>query len=353
MTIEERKDDHLAIALEEKVEGYSTTWLEHVFLINQAAPELNYDEVNTEVEFLGHKFSAPLMIDCMTGGGAESFNFNRNLAEVAAALRIGMGVGSQRVALVNPDQEKAFSVVRDVAPDSFIMANIGGAQIGRKLDIEGIRKIINMVKADALAIHFNPLQELVQVGGEASFAGVIASISSLVKEIKVPIIVKEVGCGISKEVAMRLHTAGIAAINVAGAGGTSWAAIEGLRAKRLGDDRKYELSRAFWGWGIPTAASILEVRHMTPIPIIASGGIRNGMDVAKSLSIGADMAAMALPVIRAIKQGGIKGGTEMLSNVIEEFRMAEFLTGSKSVASFKAKRRVLLGPLEEWRKCLG
>jgi len=353
VTIEERKADHLAIALEENVEGYSTTWLEHVVLINQAAPELNYEDVETGVEFLGHRFSAPLMIDCMTGGGGKSIDFNRNIAEIAAELKIGMGVGSQRVALVNPDQEGAFTVVRDVAPDSFVMANIGGAQIGRKLDIEGIRKIINMVRADALAIHLNPLQELVQVGGEASFAGVIASISSLAKEIKVPIIVKEVGCGISKEVAMRLHAAGVAAINVAGAGGTSWAAIEGLRAKRLGENRKYELSRAFWGWGIPTAASILEVRHMTSLPIIASGGIRSGLDIAKSLSLGADVAAMALPVIRAIRKGGVKGGKEMLLNIIEEFRMAEFLTGSRTVASLKARRRVLLGPLEEWRKGLG
>ncbi|MGC8661415.1 MAG: type 2 isopentenyl-diphosphate Delta-isomerase [Nitrososphaeria archaeon] len=354
MSISERKIDHLSIVSKEKVEAkIQTTWLEYVKLIHKAAPGISFDEVDTSVTFLGNRLSAPLVIDSMTGGAEEAREINGKLAEAASALGIGMGVGSQRSALKNPELSDTFSVVRETAPDLFVMANVGGAQIAAGMSLDDIKKIIDMVKANALAVHLNPLQELIQPEGDTNFAGVVPKIGEIARAVQVPVIVKEVGAGISREMALELHMAGVSAINVAGVGGTSWAVIEGIRAKKSGNREKFELSETFAEWGIPTAASILEVRSVSNIPLIASGGIRNGLDVARAISIGADISAMALPVMKAVLKGGSEGAKKLLSKAILEYRSALFLTGSRTTSELKKKRKILLGPLGEWARSVG
>lgn len=354
MEVEDRKSDHLSICLNREVEARNeTTWLEYVYLIHQALPELNFKEIDVTTSFLGHKFSAPLLIDCMTGGPKLTYEINRNLAGIANELGIGMGVGSQRAVLVNPELAKSFSVVRDVAPDIFVMANIGGPQLSKGLSMKEINMMVEMVRANALVVHLNPLQELIQVEGEPYYREVLKAIEKLANELSVPIIVKEVGCGISREVALKLEMVGVKAINVAGLGGTSWAGVEAIRAEELNVMDKAELGRLFWDWGIPTAASILEVRSITNLPLIASGGIRNGLQVAKSLALGADMTAIALPIIRRVVKFGKDEALKYLKAVILQLKTALFLTGSKDVHEIKKKRYVLTGKLKEWAENLG
>ncbi len=349
-----RKDEHLSVVKKEKIEfEQTTTWFEHVHLIHQALPEIRLSDVDASTEFLGFKLAAPLLIDCMTGGTENGKEANRAFASAAKSLGLGMGVGSERVAIFDENAVESFAVVRDVAPDIFVMGNIGGAQLAKGLSIDQVKKAVEIIKANALVIHLNPLQELVQPEGEPEFAGVLERIKEVVKALNVPIIVKEVGAGISREVAVKLQLAGVSAINVAGAGGTSWAKIEGLRAKKSGNDAKYELSKLFGEWGIPTAASIIEVRSVSSLPIIASGGIRNGLHVAKSIALGADVSAMALPVMKEYMKDGEEGVVKLLSRVIEEYRAALFLTGARTTKELKEKRRILTGPLAEWARQVG
>jgi len=352
--VQDRKVDHLSICLNREVESKNeSTWFEYVYLVHQALPEIDFKSVDTSVEFLGKKLSAPLLIDCMTGGPKFSREVNSILASVARDLNIGMGVGSQRAALINPELAKSFSVVREIAPEIFVMANIGGPQLSRGFNIDDAKRIIEMVKADALAVHLNPLQELVQIEGEPYYKGVFSALEKLVSELDVPIIVKEVGCGISREVALKLEMIGVKAINVAGLGGTSWAGVEAIRAEEMGDKYKARLGRTFWDWGIPTAASILEVRSVTKLPIIASGGIRSGIDIAKAIALGADLAAIALPVIRKAIKFGKDETFSYLRGIIDELKAAMFLTGALNINEMKRKRYILVGKLKDWADSLG
>lgn len=353
MDIKERKEEHIDLVKKGKVEYEQVTgWFEYVYLVHQALPELNFDEVDTSASFLNWKFSAPLIIDSMTGGSEETKEINKNLASLAHELGIGMGVGSQRAAIEDPSLSDTFSVVRDVAPDIFVIANLGAAQIS-EYDIDKVKKAVEMVKANALAIHLNPLQEAIQPEGEPKFKGVLQKIAEITKSVGVPVIVKEVGSGISKEVALNLKLVGVSAINVAGAGGTNWTKIEGERAKKHKKSEKYELSEVFSEWGIPTAASIIEVRSVTDLPIIASGGIRNGLDVAKAIALGADIAAMAGNVLRELLNKGYDSAKNYLNEIIMEYKLALFLTGSKNVGELKRKRKIILGPLAEWARQVG
>lgn len=353
MDIGERKVDHLSICLYRDVESKKeSNWFEYVYLVHQGLPELDLKDVDTSTTFLGKKFQAPFLIDCMTGGPKRAMEVNSILASAASELGIGLGVGSQRAALENSEYEKSFSVVRDIAPDIFVMANIGAPQL-KSLKREEIERIIDMVKADALVVHLNPLQEVVQIEGEPFYSGVIQALERLVKEVDVPIIVKEVGCGISREVALKLEMVGVKALNVAGLGGTSWAGVEAIRAQEMGREDKAKLGRAFWDWGIPTAVSILEVRSVSDIPLIASGGMRNGIEAAKALTLGADMVASALPIIRRAVKSGKEGVIQYISEVIEELRTAMFLTGSRNVKELKRKRYILTGKLKDWVEGLG
>ena len=345
--IKQRKRDGIEIPLNNDVQAKTTsTYLEYVKLIHNALPELDYDEIDISTTFLKRKFSAPLIIDSMTGGAPEAARINGRLGELAEKYGFAMGLGSQRAGLESEELAETYSIARKNAPSAFLIANIGGAQLAKGLTIDNIKKIIDMIQADALVIHLNPLQELIQPEGEPKYKGVFSKISEISGALDVPVIVKEVGAGISKEVAVKLEVSGVSAINVAGAGGTSWAGVEKLRAEASNNDLKIHLGEIFWDWGIPTATSLIEVKKTVKVPIIASGGLRNGMEIAKCIVLGASMCAMAYPFL--LKAAESK---EQLFNfadtVIAELKSTMFLTGAMNLSVLKSSRYILTGPLAD------
>ncbi len=345
--IKQRKKDGIDIPLHKDVQARTTsTYLEYVKLVHNALPEVDYDDIDLSTFFLGHRFSAPLIIDSMTGGTDEATIINGRLGELAQKYGLGMGLGSQRAGLKNEELAATYSVARKNAPDAFLIANIGGAQLAKGLTIDEAKRIVKMIGANALVVHLNPLQELVQPEGEPRYRGVLDRISELVKSMDVPVIVKEVGAGISREVAIKLEMAGVSAINVAGAGGTSWAGVEKVRADLVKDKTKARLGDVFWDWGIPTASSLMQVRRAVKLPLIASGGLRNGLEVAKCITLGADMAAMAYPFLKAAAKSG-EALLEFADSVIEEIKSTMFLVGAPNVRSLASSRYILTGPLAE------
>ncbi len=348
--ISNRKDEHIDIALKKDVESKIETWFDCIHLIHTALPENDLKEVSIEAYLLGKKFNAPILIEGMTGGTKRGAEINEKLAIIASQFNIPMMVGSQRVAIEDPALEWTFRIARDVSPDIFLIGNIGAAQLV-EYNIKKIVKAIDMIDADALAIHLNPLQESVQPEGDSNFKGIMKRIEYIASEIDVPIVVKETGAGISREVAIALMETGIKAIDVAGLGGTSWSAIEVFRAKKAGDIKKAHLGMKFRDWGIPTAASVIEVKSVVgdSIEVIASGGIRDGIDVSKAISIGADFAGLARPILMALNEG-LEKLIEFLERIFYEIRNVVFLTGSKNLSELKEKPVIVFPPLRYWLK---
>jgi isopentenyl-diphosphate delta-isomerase len=345
--IKQRKKDGIDIPLKKDVQAKATTtYLEYVKLVHNALPELDYDDIDTSTKFLGKKFSAPIIIDSMTGGTDEATVINGRLGELAEKYGFGMGLGSQRAGLRSEELAASYSIARKNAPNAFLIANIGGAQLAKGLTVDEARKIVKMIKANALVVHLNPLQELVQPEGEPRYKGVLGKISDLAKSIEVPVIVKEVGAGISKEVAIKLEMAGVSAINVAGAGGTSWAGVEKLRAEAMKDDLKRHLGEMFWDWGIPTAASLIEARRAVKLPLIASGGLRNGLEIGKCVALGATMAAMAYPFLRAAAQSR-ESLFAFADTILAELKSTMFLVGARNIGALSSSRYILTGALAQ------
>ncbi|MDW8043643.1 MAG: type 2 isopentenyl-diphosphate Delta-isomerase [Nitrososphaerota archaeon] len=341
-----RKSDHIRIAAGGDVEYRKTNWLEHVELVHRAVPELSLEEIDTECSFLGRNFSMPLLIEGMTGGTGEAMRINEALARAAQSLGIPLGVGSQRAGIVDPSVRRSFTVAREVGPDVFLIANVGAAQLAR----EGpsfAAKAVEMLEANALAVHVNVLQELVQPGGDASFAGVLRSLERTVEEVGVPVIVKEVGCGLSYEDVVLLREVGVAAVDVAGSGGTNWTEIERRRALEAGDEERAVLAELYREWGIPTAASVLESSCVDGVEVVGSGGIRNGLEVAKLIALGAEMAGMARPFLLAALEGP-DSVVRLAQRVRSELRVAMMLTGSRDLRDLGRAAYVLHGPLLEW-----
>lgn len=345
----ERKLSHLEICRDRDVGSRGeTTHLEDVRFVHNAVPEIAPGSIDLKCRLFGKTISAPLLISAMTGGHGETKRINENLAYAASELRLGMSVGSQRAALENPALEGTFRVVRDVSKDILVIANIGAAQLLTAHGVKASIRAVEMVDADALAVHLNPLQELVQPGGDSNYRGVLGAIKSLIKVVPVPVIVKETGCGISREVAGRLLRSGVAGIEVAGVGGTSWAAVEHYNASLQGDATKAGIAETFWDWGIPTAMSLCEVASLGGrFALIASGGIKNGLEVAKALALGADAAGIARPLLAPAFAGG-KDVKARLEQVIGELRVAAMLVGAEGPSGFKKANVVVAGPLKEW-----
>ncbi|MCF8884877.1 MAG: type 2 isopentenyl-diphosphate Delta-isomerase [Nitrososphaerota archaeon] len=343
-----RKKDHIKICLEEDVEFKDkTTWFEYVEFIHNPLPEMNIDDVKLETKFLGECFNYPILIEGMTGGVPEAFEINKNLAEVSSKLNIPMEVGSQRAGIYDPSLVYTYRVARDVDPDIFLIGNIGGVQLARE-GVELAEKAVEMIDADALAIHLNPLQELIQPKGTPIFRGVLKAIEKTIERLDVPVIVKEVGCGIPMETAKILESIGVKAIDVAGAGGTNWTLIEKIRARESQDIEREVLGEVFQEWGIPTAASLIEVASSVNIDVVASGGIRSGLDIAKSLSLGACMAGIARPLLRlAVKNP--QHVLNYLKEIIMQIKVAMYLTGSSTIEELRnSKKIIIFGPLLEW-----
>ncbi len=340
MSTSKRKIDHIRICLEEDVEsGY--TGFEDVMLIHQALPEIDYGEVDTEVEFFGKKLSFPFLIASMTGGHPETKQINANLAEAVEEMGVGMGVGSQRAAIEDESLADSFTIVREKAPTAFIYANIGVPQV-LEGGVEVVERAVEMIDADAVAIHMNYLQEAIQPEGDVRARGCIGAFEEVCREMKVPVIAKETGGGVNRKVAKKLKDVGVAAIDVGGKGGTTFSGVEVYRVE---DEILRDVGIDFWDWGLPTAFSIIDCRGL--LPLIATGGLRTGMDVAKSIALGADVASAALPFLHPATES-----SDAVIEVLEYFqrglKTTMFLTGCRTVDELKRAEVFITGRLKEW-----
>ena len=348
---ENRKAEHIKICLDEKAQARkATTGFEDVQFVHRALPEVDKAKIDLSTTVFGHKFSAPLIVGAMTGGVVEATRINAAMAEAVETLHLGMGLGSQRAAIENPKLAETFSVARKKAPTAFLIANIGGIQLVHGCGVKDVKKAVEMIDADAVAVHLNALHEAIQPEGQTNFKGVLAKICEVAGELDKPVIVKETGAGIAAEDAKKLEKAGVKAIDVGGTGGTSFAAVEYYRSEVSSVQRF--LGDVFWDWGIPTAVSLVETTQTVKIPVVASGGVRSGMDVAKSLALNACLASVCQPALEAAVKGA-KATERMLSLLIEELRTGMFLVGAKKVQSLAKMPLVVTGKTVEWLKARG
>lgn len=331
-TIEQRKTDHIRINLEEGVRARGVeTGFDRYRFVHAALPELDFDAVDPRTTFLGRPLRAPLLVSSMTGGLQRGWEITRRLAVAAQTVGCAIGVGSQRAAIEDPARARWFAV-RDVAPDVLLFANLGAVQLNYGYGPAECRRAVEMIGADALVLHLNPLQEALQPEGNRDFSALLGKIARVCAALPVPVVVKEIGCGISTAVARRLAAAGVAAIDVGGAGGTSWSAVEQHRAttplaRRLGE--------TFAGWGIPTATSLRMAALGAPgLPLIASGGLRTGLDAAKAIALGADLAGFAGPLLKAAATGETET-VDLLTALAAELRLAMFCCGAATLAQLK------------------
>ncbi|TFG10260.1 type 2 isopentenyl-diphosphate Delta-isomerase [Candidatus Thorarchaeota archaeon] len=320
-----RKIEHIEICLQEDVQCKKSTMFEHIGFIHNALPEIDKNDIDLTTNFFGLRADAPLVIAAMTGGHPDTLEINKRLAEAAEEMRIPIGVGSQRAALEDPSLENTFKVVRESAPSVPLIANIGATHV------ESAPEAVEMIDADILAIHLNTLQEAVQPEGDCNSIGVLDNIALIVDSVDIPVIVKETGAGISSSVALALEEADVDGVDVGGVGGTSWAAVEYYRALREDNILKAQLGLDFWDWGIPTALSIVMVGETTDLDIIATGGVRSGLDVAKALSLGAVAAGVAHPFLRPAFEGSTEVVVQEIKKFTEGLRVAMYLNGCEIV----------------------
>lgn len=328
-----RKNDHIRINLEEDVSSDRlTTGFERYRFVHQSLPECDLATVDTTTTFLGHHLALPLLIASMTGGTAWAGRLNRTLAEVAQAFGIGMGLGSMRVALENPETIATFQV-RQYAPDILLLANLGAIQLKYGYGPDDCQRIVDLVEADGLFLHLNPLQEALQPEGNTHFAGLLTRIEAVCTALEVPVVVKEVGGGMSKRTARLLIDAGVAALDVSGAGGTSWSQVEMYRGQNT---VQREVAATFRNWGIPTAQSLHMVREAGPeIPVLASGGLRTGLDIAKALALGADATTMAAVILRAAAESS-QALYDRLEIIRRQLTITMFVAGAPDVPALKS-----------------
>jgi isopentenyl-diphosphate delta-isomerase len=323
--IVKRKADHIKINLEQDVRSGLTSGLEHYRFVHEALPEVDLESVDTTLTLFGKLLNAPILISSMTGGTEEAKTINRRLAEAAQEMHLAMGVGSQRAAIDNPNLEKTFSIARKVAPDILLFANLGAIQLNYGYTINHCRQAVEMIDADGLCLHLNSLQEAIQAGGDTNFAGLAKEIEEVCKKIEVPVIVKEVGWGISERTAKILTECGVASIDVAGACGTSWSQVEMFRAP---DESTRQLASIFYKWGIPTADSILNVKRTAPNTLIfASGGLNNGLDIAKCMALGATLGGMAGQFLKAASLSTEKT-VELIKLTKKQIEVTMFASGT-------------------------
>lgn len=332
-TTETRKADHIRINLYENVQfPRLTTGLERYRFTHQAIPELNLEAISTETRIFNKKLTAPILISSMTGGTDIAQRINRHLAEAAQEHQIAMGLGSQRAAIEDNALATSYNV-RDIAPDALLFANVGAVQLNYGYGLEQCRRAVEMVEADALILHFNVLQEAVQPEGDTNFAGLLSKVEQVCKSIDTPVIAKEVGWGFSEQAVRDLVNAGISAIDVAGAGGTSWSEVEYHRAPT---EFHAQVAACFADWGIPTADALrYAVENAPNLPVFASGGLRDGIDIAKSIALGAELGGMAGPFLKAANQS-VEAINQLIRQLTAQLRVAMLCTGTPDINALKS-----------------
>jgi isopentenyl-diphosphate Delta-isomerase len=351
-TIGQRKADHLALCAEGDV-GFrrASTLLECVHLAHDALPDMKVADIDMSVTLFGKRLRAPLIIAAMTGGTDEAGRINRELAGIAEERGYGFGLGSQRAMHVRPNTGETYRV-RQSAPGTLVLGNVGVVQ-AREMTTSEVRALVDDVGADALCVHLNPAMELVQPGGDRDFGGGLDTLRRLAGELGVPVVAKETGCGLSPAVGRRLREAGIRHVDVSGAGGTSWVGVETKRAEAGGDQAAAALGETFWDWGVPTAASVALLAPLGFDTIVATGGVASGLDVARAIALGATVAGIARPILRALMSaGGRAAAMSQLDAIETELRAAMLLTGSRDLAALRRAPRVVLEPLVSWTKQL-
>lgn len=341
-TIQRRKADHIALCASGEVAFRDQgTLLDEVQLVHHSLPDFSVDEVDLTTELLGKKLRAPVVVAGMTGGTEEAQAINRDLARAAEALGIGFGLGSQRAMVVHPNLLPTYAV-RDVAPTTLVLGNLGMVQ-ARQMSTAAIRELMGLVGADALCVHLNPAMELIQPGGDRDFSGGRETFKRLVGELGIPVVGKETGSGLSRAVGLALRETGVRTVDVSGAGGTSWVGVETKRA----EGRARLLGEELWDWGIPTGASVGLLSDLG-LDIIATGGLKNGVDVARALALGAKAGGVAAAALRAHRDGGYEGAVEFLQHVIDGVRAVTFLTGCRRPSELRSVPRVLGSRLAAW-----
>jgi isopentenyl-diphosphate Delta-isomerase len=332
MSTIQRKAEHIRICLESDVQFQTQgSGFDKYQFTHSCLPELDYQDIDLTTNLFGKQLGAPILISSMTGGTQQAKEINYRLAEAAQSYKLAMGVGSQRVAIEKPDVADTFQV-RKIAPDILLLANIGAVQLNYRYGIAECIRAVELLEADALILHLNPLQECIQPQGDTNFKGLLDRIASVCQQLPVPVIIKEVGNGISVSTAQQLIAAGVSGIDVAGAGGTSWAKVESERAQTALQRR---LGKTFGDWGIPTTDCITTIRQIAPnLPLIASGGVRNGLDIAKAIALGADVAGLALPFLQAADSSTAAVG-ELVQILMAEIQTVLFCTGNANLLALQ------------------
>lgn len=349
--VKQRKIEHVSVALSQDVSVAQRANWNDVQLVHQALPEVNLDEIDTSVNFLGHRLRYPLFISSLTGGHPDVTTINHNLARAAEQYGLALGVGSQRAAIINPDVRDSYTVTRERAPNAFLIANIGAPQLIRQerhepFTLEQVQRAIEMIGANALAVHMNSLQEAAQPEGDRRAVGEADALRQLTAQVAVPVIAKETGAGVCREQALLLRSCGVSAIDVGGAGGSSMSAMEAARSASHGDERTHNIGQLYRDWGIATPIAVVEA-GVAGLPLISTGGVRNGLDMARALALGATLVGMGFPFLKAASLG-YDAVCELLETLIAELKVAMQLSGASSIEAMRRVDVVVTGETRNW-----
>lgn len=349
--VKQRKIEHVTVALGQDVSAPQRANWNDIQFVHQALPEVNLDEIDTSVTFLGHRLRYPIFVSSLTGGHPDVLHINRNLARAAAQYGLALGVGSQRAAIVNPDVADSYAITREHAPNAFLIANIGAPQLiaqtrHEAFTLEQVQRAIAMIGANALAIHMNSLQEAAQPEGDRRAVGEAAALQKLISQLTIPVIAKETGAGVCREQALLLRSCGVSAIDVGGAGGSSMSAMEAARSRSRGDERTMNIGVLYRDWGIATPIAVVEA-GTAHLPLISTGGVRNGLDIARALALGATLIGMGFPFLKAASESYEKV-CELLETVIAEMKVAMQLSGAASIEQLQHVDVVVTGATREW-----
>lgn len=349
--VKQRKLEHVKIALEQDIRIPQQANWNDIHLVHQALPEVDLDTIDTSVTFLGHRLRYPIFISSLTGGHPDVTSINRHLALAAQQYGLALGVGSQRAAILNPAVAASYAVTRDHAPNAFLIANIGAPQFIPQANhapftLAQVQSAIDMIKANALAVHMNSLQEATQLKGDRRAVGEVSALKTLTQQISIPVLAKETGAGICREQALLLRSCGVAAIDVGGAGGSSMPALEAARSQAHGDQPTHHLGLLYRDWGIATPVAVVE-SLVAQLPIIATGGVCNGLDVARALALGATLVGIGFPFLKAASES-YERVCELLESIIVQLQVAMQLSGSATIDQLRQADVVVMGATREW-----